>query len=478
MQRFVGSALATVLGLTVLVGLGAAVSTPAAAAPAVRYSQDWTGDGHPDVVVADSAGRLWAYRGTGSGGFSGRLQVGTGWSGYDSIAVVGDLDGDGHADLVARHRTTGDLFLYPGDGTGLTRPARRIGGGWGVFSQVLAVGDWTSDGAPDLLALRRSDMTLWLYPGDGHGGFGTARQIGSGWQTRTALTAVGDLNGDGHNDVVARDVRTGALWLYRGSGTGGFAGYEQIGTGWNALTAFVGPGDWDGDGRSDLLARTASGDLLLYRGNGAGRLTSPAVRTGTGWNPYWLNGLPTFAASSAAVTAASLPYTYRAGCPVAPASLRRLHVTYLGFDDRAHTGEIVVNAAAAAKVTAVFANLYAARFPVYRMVSVDAYGGSDDRSMAADNTSSFNCRRVSGSSSWSMHAYGLAVDLNTVENPYVVGTQVSPPAGRPFVDRSSYRRGMVVSGDTVVHAFAAQGWQWGGTWSGSKDYQHFSSNGR
>jgi D-alanyl-D-alanine carboxypeptidase len=99
--------------------------------------------------------------------------------------------------------------------------------------------------------------------------------------------------------------------------------------------------------------------------------------------------------------------------------------------------------------------------------------------MAADNTSAFNCRFVAGTSRWSMHAYGLAIDINPIENPYVAGDHVSPPAGRPFADRSRDAKGMVHDGDEVVRAFAAIGWEWGGDWSGGvRDYQHFSVNGR
>jgi D-alanyl-D-alanine carboxypeptidase-like protein len=103
----------------------------------------------------------------------------------------------------------------------------------------------------------------------------------------------------------------------------------------------------------------------------------------------------------------------------------------------------------------------------------------DDRSMAANNTSGFNCRRVSGSSSWSEHVVGRAIDLNPLRNPYVTrGGRVSPPAGRPYVNRARRAAGMIHANDLVVRAFAAAGWRWGGDWSGSRDYQHFSSTGR
>ena len=124
--------------------------------------------------------------------------------------------------------------------------------------------------------------------------------------------------------------------------------------------------------------------------------------------------------------------------------------------------------------------LYAARFPIRRMVPVDAYGGSDFRSIEADNTSAFNCRPVEGTSRWSEHAYGRAIDLNPIENPYVYsdGTTLAPREPAVSASRSPPRPGMAVEGGAAVRAFAAVGWSWGGRWSGIKDYQHFSASGR
>ena len=189
--------------------------------------------------------------------------------------------------------------------------------------------------------------------------------------------------------------------------------------------------------------------------------------------------LPPFHAAVAPVTAAQLGRSWRRGCPVGPASLRRVSVSYVGFDGRAHTGTLVVNRAVVADATAVFRRLYAARFPIRRMRPVSAYGGSDDRSMAADNTSAFNCRYAvaPGPKQWSVHAYGEAIDVNTVENPYLEGGRVLPAAGRAYLDRSRYRPGMAVAGGVLVRAFASVGWLWGGRWTASPDWQHFSLTG-
>ena len=114
--------------------------------------------------------------------------------------------------------------------------------------------------------------------------------------------------------------------------------------------------------------------------------------------------------------------------------LRHLRLTYVGFDGRDHTGELVVAARWARPVVGVFERLHDARWPIRRMRLVDAYGGDDDRSMAADNTSAYNCRRVAGSDAWSDHAYGAAIDLNPVREPLPTGSSVSPAAGRAFAD--------------------------------------------
>jgi D-alanyl-D-alanine carboxypeptidase len=185
---------------------------------------------------------------------------------------------------------------------------------------------------------------------------------------------------------------------------------------------------------------------------------------------------PRFVGTISKVSEAELPHSYRSGCPVGPSQLRRLEVSHWDFAGRRRIGSIVVHAREARDVLSVFRKLYAARFPIRRLRPVDAYKGSDDASMAADNTSGFNCRFVSGTSRWSQHAFGLAIDINPVENPYIDGARVRPRAGRRYLDRSHRRPGMVVEGDLVVRAFASIGWSWGGRWS-TPDYQHFSATG-
>lgn len=171
--------------------------------------------------------------------------------------------------------------------------------------------------------------------------------------------------------------------------------------------------------------------------------------------------------------------SWHAGCPVPLFHLRLLTLTYLGFDGRDHTGKLVVHRDAAAQLVSVFRRLYEARFPVRRMQLVDRYGGDDFRSIEADNTSAFNCRPVAGSSRWSEHAYGRAIDVNPIENPYVTsGGSVAHPASGPYLDRSRHLPGTAYEGGVLVGAFRSIGWGWGGMWSGDKDYQHFSASGR
>ncbi len=195
---------------------------------------------------------------------------------------------------------------------------------------------------------------------------------------------------------------------------------------------------------------------------------------------------PTPAVDVSSVTAAELGRSWHAGCPVGPTQLRRLTLSYWGFDGRTHQGQLIVNAQAVSALSSVFTSLYASHFPIRKMVTIEHYAGTgvqlDDESTADDNTAAFNCRNAvnpGGPPAWSEHAYGEAVDINPVENPYVESTGVvDPPNGAPFVNRTVRRAGMAYAGSPLNAAFAAVGWRWGGYWSGNPDYQHFSVNGQ
>ena len=170
--------------------------------------------------------------------------------------------------------------------------------------------------------------------------------------------------------------------------------------------------------------------------------------------------------------------SWRQGCPVPLRNLRVLTLSYRRFDGKTRVGRLVVHADVAREMVDVFRTLYRARFPIRRMVPVDAYGASDFRSIEADNTSAFNCRYVDGTTRWSEHAYGRAIDVNPIENPYVSGGRTSHPASVPYLDRSRRRPGMAYEGGALVRAFDAIGWGWGGRWASVRDYQHFSASGR
>ncbi len=182
---------------------------------------------------------------------------------------------------------------------------------------------------------------------------------------------------------------------------------------------------------------------------------------------------------SPAAKAAMRGVSWRPGCPVPLSHLRLLTLSHWGFDGRVHQGRLVAHADAASPLVAVFRRLYQARFPIRRMRPIEAYGASDFRSIEADNTSAFNCRRATASRRWSEHAYGRAVDVNPIENPYVAHGRVLHAASLPYLDRTRVRPGMAVEGGVLVQAFRAVGWGWGGAWPGPvKDYQHFSASGR
>jgi hypothetical protein len=170
------------------------------------------------------------------------------------------------------------------------------------------------------------------------------------------------------------------------------------------------------------------------------------------------------------------------GCPVPLSDLRLLTVTHWGFDGREREGQLVVHADSARQLATVFRKLHAQKFPIRHMRLDDLYGPRRAHPADGDISGSFHCRRAvpspcgSGSGNWSNHAYGHAVDLNPIENPYVGCGAVHDPRSRPYVDRTPLRKGMVTP--AVVRAFRSIGWGWGGDWTGNtKDYMHFSTTG-
>jgi hypothetical protein len=165
-------------------------------------------------------------------------------------------------------------------------------------------------------------------------------------------------------------------------------------------------------------------------------------------------------------------------CPVEADELRWVRLVFWGFDGRRHTGELLVNADAAEAMVTVFGQLYAAQFPLEEMRITRADEIDAEPTGDGNNTSAFTCKPLRGSTSWSEHAYGRAVDVNPFQNPYLKGDALIPELASAYVDRSRSAAGMIQPGDAVTRAFASVGWGWGGNWQRSKDSMHFSANGR
>lgn len=196
---------------------------------------DISGDGYADVLVRYRTGKLVAYLGIGQGDYNpdgGKkpVSLGTGWNAYRTLAYPGDLTSDGKPDLVGRD-TAGRLWLFAGNGKGGFKKRVRIGGSWGGYPRLSGGGDLTGDGTGDLLAVDKAGV-MWLFPGNGHGGFKKRVRVSSGWSKYNAVIGIGDLSGRGCDDLVARD-RNGTMWRFDGNCKGGFAAPVKIGTGWS-----------------------------------------------------------------------------------------------------------------------------------------------------------------------------------------------------------------------------------------------------
>jgi len=188
---------------------------------------------------------------------------------------------------------------------------------------------------------------------------------------------------------------------------------------------------------------------------------------------------------SGPLTRSQVPWSYRSGCPVGPSGLRKVTINRVDYDHHVARGTLVLRASATGAMVAVFKAAIHDRFPIKSMHPTDYYYDqgrrtptqSDEAAMRAGNTAAFNCRPVTGNPyRVSQHSYGNAIDINTIQNPYVTGSRVYPDTGRPYLDRSPYRTGMILRGGVIASKMASLGWPWGARWS-HPDYQHFSSNG-
>lgn len=216
--------------------------------------------------------------------------LGNGWQKYDFIVSPGDWDQkpNGAPDVIARAASDGSAWLFSGDGLGGYTSPTRIATGWRAYTDLVGVGNFrTHNGPGDLMAVR-SDGTLVLIPNFGHGVMGTPRVLGRGFGGYDVILGAGDINGDGTQDVIARNASDGTLILYAGDGKGGFLGHSLISpasfSGYSLLTT---PGDWDNDNYPDLVARSPDGTLCLFRGNGRGGLQNTnCIPIGSGWNVF------------------------------------------------------------------------------------------------------------------------------------------------------------------------------------------------
>ncbi|MEV0630697.1 FG-GAP repeat domain-containing protein [Nonomuraea wenchangensis] len=258
---------------------------------------DFSGDGKADVIARNSATKdLHLYLGNGSGGFKAGTGdvVGNNWGAFDTIFSPGDFNGDGKADVIARNSATKDLHLYLGNGSGGFKAGTGdvVGNNWGAFDTIFSPGDFNGDGKADVIARNSATKDLHLYLGNGSGGFkaGTGDVVGNNWGAFDTIFSPGDFNGDGKADVIVRNSATKDLHLYLGNGSGGFkAGTgDEIGNNWGAFDVIFSPGDFSGDGKADVIVRnSATKDLHLYAGNGSGGFKSgTGAAIGNNWGAF------------------------------------------------------------------------------------------------------------------------------------------------------------------------------------------------
>ncbi|MFG3706995.1 FG-GAP-like repeat-containing protein [Micromonospora sp. NPDC047670] len=212
--------------------------TGAARTSALVPFGDYNGDAHPDLLVRDGNGYLKAHLGNSQMHFGGAATVslGGGWMMYRSILAPGDVNSDGHHDILGID-TYGKLWLYTTTGRGGINPRVQVGSGWGTYPKVIGAGDLNGDGHGDLLGIDTTG-TMYRYTSNGNKGWSGRVKVFAGWNIYNSVVAIGDLDQDGRNDLVARDAG-GILWRYSGLGNGSFAPRVQRGSGWNTYKIIV-----------------------------------------------------------------------------------------------------------------------------------------------------------------------------------------------------------------------------------------------
>lgn len=269
------------------------VSAPPPAGPTMvsRFAlgtPDFNGDGRNDFFRVSSDGRLFLYPGNGSGGWANGagIEIGTGWTAFNKLVAPGDFSGDGKADLIGI-MPDGTMKLYTGNGTGgwANQAGTTIGSGF-IHPTVLSPGDFNGDARADIITVN-SAGDMHLYTGNGSGGWrnATGTLIGTGWSALTKIFSPGDFNGDGKTDVMGVDSN-GNLKLYTGNGVGSWANASGVvvGTGFNRFQVATSARDFTGDGKTDVIGFQPDGAMYLYRGNGSGGwVTGNGEVIGSGW---------------------------------------------------------------------------------------------------------------------------------------------------------------------------------------------------
>ncbi|WP_460003273.1 FG-GAP-like repeat-containing protein [Microbacterium xylanilyticum] len=228
------------------------------------------------IVAANGSGGIYAYP-YRSGRWGSPVSLAT-VAGATRVIPVGDLDGDGHRDLVVT--TASGAFVLNGDGSGGFAAPRKLSVDWSRAVQITAAGDFTGDGIPDVFTVDAAGL-LWLWPGTVNGDFGAPRQVGNGWSTMKPISGGADVDGDGVPDLYARDA-AGSLFVYYGAAGSTWKGSAKVGFGFGGMPSIFQSGDVTGDGITDVVAITSAGAVALYNGVGGGSIANGPV-SGNGW---------------------------------------------------------------------------------------------------------------------------------------------------------------------------------------------------
>ncbi len=264
---------------------GAVTPPPAPRVPAGALDRDVDGMNDSDILGRDASGRLTLASPTGKGQMTPmELYGGSGWNTMDVVTIGGDWTGDARPDVIARKSSTAELFLYPSTTAGKLSSGRRIGTGWNGMQTIVAPGDWNGDGTPDIIATHRTTGDMYFYAGDNRGGFATSgRKIGHGWGGIKSIAAVGDWNGDKKPDLAAVTY-SGVGVIYYGDGKGGFTAQDTQSGNWGAYASLTGVSDAYGDGKNNLVAVTGDGTVFL--GSRASNTSTSFQRVNTSYRGY------------------------------------------------------------------------------------------------------------------------------------------------------------------------------------------------